>query len=138
MSSFIVEPICINRIVTWLDTAGKRSIYSSNVQRLLDKYGLVLEELEDLDRLVNSLNRLNREAVNDRYKEQEAVQLFKYNASFAKDIQVLKSLQCLHYQCSEGDVVKTLLYKFLEELEQIIKSKIIDELPEYKAASWSS
>jgi len=50
----------------------------------------------------------------------------------------LKSLQCLIYQCSEGSVVKTGLYKKLIEVKNDLQDLIISDMPEYKKAVWDN
>jgi hypothetical protein len=41
------------------------------------------------------------------------------------------------YQCAEGNVLKTSLYKDLDKLSCDIADKIISDLPEYKNAEWA-
>ena len=59
-----------------------------------------------------------------------------YQYTEATMIQVFKSVQCLLYQCSEENVPNQPLYKFLEELENLIARHIISEMPEYEKAQW--
>ena len=50
--------------------------------------------------------------------------------------QLLKSLQCYLYQCSEGDVPERELYKELTEFKYCLMGYIIRKQPEYDEAKW--
>ena len=50
--------------------------------------------------------------------------------------QKLKHVQCFLYQCNEGDISKTPLFKAVERLEAEMKNVIINELASYQEASW--
>lgn len=50
--------------------------------------------------------------------------------------QLLKSLQCFTYQCCEGDVPESDLYKGIEKLADCVGYYIISKMPEYQAAEW--
>ena len=47
-----------------------------------------------------------------------------------------KALTCLRYQCSEGNVTETVLYKKLCECIADVANEIVTGLPEYDAAVW--
>lgn len=110
-------------------------------------YGHYLERagyntVEDFNRLYREFFIMNRNAVVQRYNEKEDSDYIKLpdnvnwdNMSLNK-FQCLKSMECLHYQCSEGNVPETKLYKFLSELIELWKNYIIEELPEYEKAQW--
>ena len=51
-------------------------------------------------------------------------------------IRVFKSLGCLTYQCCEGNVPETELYRFLEDLENTIAREIVHSMPEFDKAEW--
>jgi hypothetical protein len=53
------------------------------------------------------------------------------------NVQRLKSLQCLTYQCAEGDVPETALFKRAEAAEGKLAQKIVAQTPEYEKAAWS-
>ena len=50
--------------------------------------------------------------------------------------QLLKSLHCYLYQCTEGDIPELELYKNIEKLIHCLESYIINRIPEYSAADW--
>lgn len=51
-------------------------------------------------------------------------------------VRAYKAMQCLLYQCSEGDVPEQMLYRRLEETKRDLAEKIVDSLPQYEAAPW--
>ena len=164
MSSFIVQAEVINRIVTFLDTkASRNTIHQSEYRRLLAKYLIIPNTEEsiyqynytdemsiDKQKLVNALYALNIQAVHQRYgdespatmpghvptNKQLAIGQIPYRHVEYSIVQVYKSVQCLAYQCSEGNVPNQPLFKFLEELENTIAKHIVSELSEYEKAKW--
>jgi hypothetical protein len=84
--------------------------------------------------------QLNCDGVNARYGAGEAEKFrplhFTYKSEYASAVQVLKSLHCWHYQCSEGDVPHTKLYQFFEEVEKHLAVQIVTALPAYDKAVW--
>lgn len=103
----------------------------------------------DAAALGRRLIKMNWYAVNSRYKrsdpEPEAIALFKhddtetsiYMTPLARLAQVLKSLQCLVYQCSEGDTEnKFIEYGMARDAARRIAFEIVSHLPEYKNATW--
>mgnify|MGYP000560194475 FL=1 len=89
-----------------------------------------------------ALNSLNSLALKVRYNEEPAPGYkfcsIKYTEASSCKVQLLKSLQCLIYQCSEGSVVKTGLYKKLIEVKNDLQDLIISDMPEYKKAVWDN
>ena len=89
-----------------------------------------------------ALNSLNSLALKVRYNEEPAPGYkfcsIKYTKASSCKIQLLKSLQCLIYQCSEGSVVETGLYKKLIEVKNDLQDLIISDMPEYKKAVWDN
>lgn len=87
-----------------------------------------------------ALNSLNSLALKVRYNEEPAPGYkfceVKYSNASSNPIQLLKSLNCLIYQCSEGAVVETGLYKKLLEVKADLSADIISDLPEYDQAVW--
>ena len=50
--------------------------------------------------------------------------------------QLLKSLHCFLYQCNEGNVPSTPIYKAVAKLAEVLADFIICNQPEYKNAEW--
>ena len=108
-------------------------------------YGYILEkagykESDDFKRLAIELFNLNYDAVNYRYdekNERDKVNSFVWvDKSGINKFQVLKSMRCLHYQCSEGDITKSKLYKLLSKLIEVWTDFLINSIKEYDKAEW--
>ena len=50
---------------------------------------------------------------------------------------MVKSIGCLTYQCSEGDVPDERLFKALREYERALNGLIVADMDEYDAAAWN-
>jgi hypothetical protein len=139
MSAFMVEDKTINSVVTWL----KREVQSSRftLSFLAREYGIDLESAGWDAKLAQAMFQLNCDGVTERYGKGEAETFRSLHFTYKPEIhyslvQVLKSLQCWHYQCSEGDVPETKLYQFFEEVEHHLALQIVMNLPEYDKATW--
>ena len=142
----MVEDKTINRVVTWL-AREVRTNYST-MDRLARKYRLDITSDNWQENLANAMFQLNCEGVNARYGKGQAEECRPLNFTYKTEpyfplVQVLKSLQCWHYQCCEGDVPETNLYKFFEEVENYCNYSasvpLWDKSPkgvEYKARIW--
>lgn len=145
MSSFVVEPKTINRVVTFLYLAdGSGSIWASSIKNLIAEH---LIDIRDKDGLCLKLFELNVQAVKERYGDEDFSTMpgpkgmrpenYRFKFLHSDHVQVFKSLQCLIYQCSEGNVPETKLYRFLSELENTLARAIVSALPEYDKAEWA-
>jgi hypothetical protein len=139
MSAFIVEDKTINRVVTWL--TREVATHRFSLDQRARKYDVDLTSDGWEKKLAYAMFQLNCDGVNARYGEGEAEkfrpQNFMYKPeSYFSLVQVLKSLQCWLYQCSEGDVPETKLYRFFKEVESYLALKIVSELPAYEKATW--
>lgn len=128
MSAFIVTNSTIDQIISFcanrenqnhikmpclLDSAKGRNLFG---QKLLD---------------------MNITAVNVRYPETPSkCQRYRFSENTASPVQTLKSLQCLLYQCAEGDTPETDLYKKMDSLAGKIAMFIVTQSPEYQAVTW--
>lgn len=93
--------------------------------------------------LGTQLYKLNQDALAARYGDDDPAELFigrGFRARMASqgdaNIQRLKSLNCLIYQCSEGDVPETELFKRLEKAAGGLAQIIVTSLPAYDTAKW--
>jgi hypothetical protein len=50
----------------------------------------------------------------------------------------MKLLRCWLYQCSEGEVPETALFKAFAELSNTLAQVVVSELAEYEAAPWGA
>ncbi len=133
MSSYIVEDITINRILSYIDHA-----HLCSCSKLREKYA-------ELTKLGRAMLKMNIDATNQRYEKpyltpQEVkarLANFKYDYYQLVDIyQVLKSLNCYNYQCAEGTINRRWLNKEMEDLAQAITNQIVSDRPEYEKAEW--
>lgn len=148
MSAFVVEDKTINRIVDWLrlDAMGSRKATA----HALNGYNLDIDG--DAERLAHDMFNLNVAAVNQRYGPNEAEKFrpldFKYadggptgtfrwgDSAIANACRTLKALHCWQYQCCEGDVPETPLFKMFTEVESAIANWIVGTMPEYEQTDW--
>ncbi len=142
MSSFIVSNECMSNVINGLYwNHGFKEMYRHQIHKKmnLDNY----DKDSDLayQDFGNKLFELNQKAVMARYPEDKTnyaqIHKFEWKDRSVSDLQFLKSVQCLMYQCSEGDVPNTELYKWLEVLERCLMAHIINKMPEYNQAAWS-
>jgi len=139
MSAFMVEDQTINRIVTWIKREVQTARYA--LDRLARKYNVDLTSDTWDETLANAMFQLNVDGVHARYGNGKAEQFRPLNFTYKPEgdtfrVQVLKSLQCWMYQCNEGDVPQTKLYRFFEEVENYLALQIVMDLPAYDKAKW--
>jgi hypothetical protein len=139
MSAFIVEDETINRVVTWLTREVQTNRFT--LDWLAREYDVDLTSDRWNETLAQAMFQLNCDGVNARYGNGEAEKFRPLNFTYKLEdyhslVQVLKSLQCWKYQCSEGDVPETKLYQFFEEVEHHLALKIVMDLPAYEKATW--
>ncbi len=140
MSAFVVEHTTINCVLQWLKTDRDAEWDRKYMARAAE---LDLNDPEFYQKLGMSMHMLNVQAVNERYRENQSPDVSyrflepaimpTHNPS---RIQVLKSLRCLIYQCSEGSVPETDLYRALDKLAGSIALDIVRDLPAYDEAEW--
>lgn len=138
MSSFMVSTDCMSYIINGLFwNHGFKNFISTSI---LDQQNL--HEYKDFRNLADRLFEMNQKALLQRYDDKPdsdyvKIPKFEINDKPVSDLQLLKSLQCLSYQCCEGNVPKTKLYKWVETIIESLKSYIISKMPEYDKAKWS-
>jgi hypothetical protein len=112
----------------------------------------VAQTQEGYTKLGRELYALNADAVAQRYEEPmdlELAQSYEFAKNWsgpwlmvpgtppaATDVEQYKALCCLIYQCSEGDVPETKLYKLLVKHRQDLAERIVHDLPAYDLAPW--
>ena len=143
MSAYVVEDETINRIVAWLERDKMGSDPIANY--ILKDHGYTCAE--EFERLAHDLFQLNVQAVDARYGPGEAAKFrpldFEYSSAvkwgdsrISNACRALKALQCLIYQCSEGDVPESAPYRMLRDIESAIARWIVSTMPEYEMATW--
>ena len=139
MSAFIVEDKTINRIVNMLVHEINHNPSSYNLKEKLSELGYDLSDNSFAEYLARDMFDLNVNAVRQRYSEKEEAPKFTYSqGSPVSFMQAFKSLSCWVYQCTEGDVPKSNLYKFFADVFEIyLLRKVVYGLPEYDKAEWA-
>jgi hypothetical protein len=141
MSSFLVSPNCLSRIVTFLDTVGSsNTIHAYGIARLLEEYGFDVGSHDFTEKMYGILLETNLDALDERYGHRTGKDDLKFSKSkgadysfktiHAQPIQVYQDVRCLGYQCSEGRVEELDEYRFLEELENRIAHYILSPMTE--------
>lgn len=140
MRIYIVDDETINIIVSFLHAkaAGGDSTFCVE----LTKIGFDVSNNPDhVERLADSMFNLNVAAVQAHFGEAESerflLPVFKYLFTPATQIEVIKALECWMYQCTEGYVPGTELYKAMVQTHCLLCSDYIHQLDEYEAAPWS-
>ena len=155
MSAFIVSDNTLRRVV------NAASAFQSNNPDARRRVGTAFEALKnpegtqlydlgdgaDLLRLTGDLYNMNVAAYIARYP-QEAGKVAPFDPEdfsdffpgsrhdFDSRVTAYKAASCLRYQCSEGDVPETELYKALVQFIGDLASETLDETDEYEAAPW--
>lgn len=143
MSAFMVEDRTINDPVAFLKDFTRDDNW---ILKPLAKLGYDLAKREDRERLAKDLFVLNIDGVNARYGENQAQEFRPLDFTFVDGVsspkrlnivQCVKSLRCLIYQCSEGDVPQRDLYKAMEQVLCKLEAHVVRNLPAYDKAEWA-
>lgn len=99
--------------------------------------------------IFDKLRQMNIDALKDRYPDDYEEMIDYRGYKEGCDIwqpremevqswhyQLLKSLDCYVYQCSEGNVQDTDLYKGMAKFKMVLAGFIARNQPEYKEAEW--
>ena len=88
------------------------------------------------------LHAMNCAAVDARYSDRASKPgKFKYERTEGKPPlwQSIMTMECLKYQCSEGDIPKEVLYQDLEAVIEGAKNTLLRQVcPEYDRAEWGA
>jgi hypothetical protein len=95
----------------------------------------------DGETIAKNLYDLNASGVRERYADADQadmIQPFEYinHQMPLQVVQFFKSLQCLRYQASEGEVTETENFKKLEKLILAVAEELISWMPDYNRAKW--
>jgi|SRR4051794_9720082 hypothetical protein len=151
MSAFVMERTgydtlanhmyCVATSSSWSQEGAKRAILCFLFDDLRNGNHAQAEEVrEAIESRMNELIAANYDAVNQRYDEDEAAETFNFHPRLTcpawSDIQVIKHLECLRYQLSEGDVPAMAIYGKLEKLISGLSEAAVRRLNAYDKASW--
>lgn len=133
MSAFVVRDHTINRILSFLMNWRSREWSLQQFAKVID-FGH--QNMDFTQKLGEALLAMNNDAVNQRYEENESVPDYTFKFELVELPQALRSLRCLIYQCSEGNVPETELYKQLDDLSHRWALELCERVPAYANAKW--
>jgi hypothetical protein len=138
MSCFVVRDEVITSFVTYLHQSVTDRFHNGNyAARTFERdTNYILLNEEHCKRLARDMHALNVEAYNQRYGSSEELPSLKFEFVVTSDLLAFKNLGCLLYQCAEGNVPDTDLYKALRKLEGVLAKAIVIQMPEYEALPW--
>lgn len=133
MSAFVVQDHTINRVLAYF---VHRPEYRGRVRALAAECGDGTPAA-----LGAAMFALNVTAVNVRYGPGEAESFRPLDYAYRAEapggaVATYKSLRCWLYQCAEGLVPETPLYREMESLGHRLAGEIVARLPEYDSAPW--
>lgn len=134
MSAFIVKNKTINNIVAVL----ARDEFM--IRLINQEFNVNIKLDSGRSYFAHRLYALNVSSVGARYGSADDMVGNGFQYKHEYDVGILKSfkdLQCLLYQCDEGEVPSTKLFKFMDTVAfKHIAKKIIYDLPEYDLLGW--
>jgi hypothetical protein len=149
MSAFVVDTGTMNRCVRTLCAKGR---YGQVIRNFA---GIATDAPNAATEIGRRLFTLNIEAVTQRYPDCEDKPedlpgtdgcasypaTYRYRGSripptSREMVAGIKALQCLRYQCSEGNVPETPLYREMVTTIGELCENIVETMPEYEAAPW--
>lgn len=134
MSAYVVDRSTFKTINTGLREFNTDKFPS--VQRAIRSS---LVSFEGAEALTKRLYALNVRAVNQRYGDSHSEEMpypVEMTDTPVSIFQFLKSLECIHYQMSEGNVPEEFEYKNLKGLIDSIYYHIVSSMPLYQMATW--
>lgn len=141
MSAFIVEDGTINQIVSLLAESDSRCRLDTGWYiRRLKEAGYDLSN-GGAEKLGQDMFSLNVRSIEERYGKGGAAQFrdldYVYRSmTTTRTMQAYKSLGCWLYQCCEGTVPESSLYKLMQEFKGAIAEHFVAQMPEYGSATW--
>jgi hypothetical protein len=154
MSAFVIDPETMDKVVSTLTAKGQwgyvlrrvgdtftdapdaatkigRQLYAMNLDAVMERYPDTHDNPKDMPGPVDAKGRSTAARLPTTYKAK-----LRNPVTQADWVAGFKAISCLSYQCSEGDVPKTELFKELELAEGMIAARIVQNLPEYEKAPW--
>jgi hypothetical protein len=139
MSAFIVEDETINTVINYLHLkeSGDDAYWP---RRVLREAEIDLSSITARKVLAQAMLDLNIQAVNELYgrKMNGDRLLITYWQNHPQNVyQVYKSLKCWLYQCAEGSVPETDLFKLMDNMAKAIAMYIVETSPAFTVADWN-
>lgn len=123
MSAFVCTHETINRVVNArIEYGSPRHISVAPI---------------DADEWGQRMHEMNCRAVSQRYSEPAVPEFqFSHRMQPYSRYEMLKAIDCLIYQCSEGTVPDEPDYAELRQLQSYWRAEIIRHIPQYDQAEW--
>lgn len=150
MSAYVVEDKVINQVISWIVTPRRDG--DPIFEIILKETGHDLRTKNGRAALGKAMFELNCTAVEQRYGDKSASDFRPLNYRYidqeslgggliimgtpVTSVQAYKSLACWDYQCSEGDVPDTPLYKAMARVACEMAHIIVRSLPAWEQAAW--
>jgi hypothetical protein len=141
MSAYIVSPKTMNRVVSTLLSARQFGVHLEGFAGLPLSGVILARDTEQ--RIAEQLYAMNREAVIQRYPDSHAEggysdlpAGYRFAYEIVNRCSGLKAIRCLLYQCTEGTIDETPLYRELQDFAHSLAYAIVADLPEYEKADW--
>jgi len=123
----------------WLNPDIKKTLH--NACKAVNTGKVVSMDVISEANLYRALELMNAEALRQRYGDElkdnisGSLPAFPWYKNLHR-VEVYKAIRCYLYQCAEGDVHKSPLYKAVAEIAEALADAIISDMPEYEAANW--
>lgn len=142
MSSFIVKDETLNKVISFIYVKVMGDHYFPLNVFIESPYNFEnTQKMKDLKaylkKLMQDMHNLNVQAYKTRHKTNTSPEKMTFSVNSTIGVyQALKSLDCWLYQCSEGEIPKTPLYKAMTDFRNKICHHIITRTQEYDKEMW--
>lgn len=141
MSAFIMSRDAYSTVYSGLKVFGMSQLPSCEIIKRASRQVFDNAQVKSTDAAEDAITMFyaaNVNAVNQRYGDDTSPGI-PFHPQFNPHVsmfQFLKSLECLHYQMSEGDVPTTDAYSLLKQLIDAVYYQIVSNTPDYQSARW--
>ncbi len=156
MSSFVINDRSTAALAAMLDRVTGAARWSGSIRYGIyygrDLYDLLSKEWStmfdrkcielDSQKIYAVLRRMNVKAYGERYYDKditapEVMPVGEWvNTADRNPWQMLKTFECYLYQCCEGSITKSELYKELVHAKNDYAKYLISKIPDYSEAVW--
>jgi hypothetical protein len=139
MSAFMVSSQTINSLAYKM--LDQKDVLCVPCDKRFDNPYKTLLRFKSWEELSDALHLMNLEAIRQKYGQEYTEEVAEYVDFDAKpkklsSAQFCKSINCLLYQCSEGDVSDSQLYKELDQFSDGLPMEIMLGSKAYDKAKW--
>ena len=141
MSTFMVNDITFNSVAKTLIRRGRRSGNYRDVEAIISKFddtndtGMTTEQR--VEAFIYTLKNCNAQAVDARYGDlPDGTPVEWQKGREMSNLCLVKQLQCIRYQMTEGEIPRGPVYKELKELLQGISEHIVSRSDKYEQYPW--